>query len=222
MNNRAKQIIKPMMSKIIPRSIAIVHAMTLLGRSRRINVPRFGEYFRISSLELVSYEIYRRGILGAVAELGVFRGDFAKHINQAFPDRKLYLFDTFEGFNEKDKNTEVINDFSSADQDFSSTSVDLVLSKMKHPKNCIVKQGYFPESSKGLNETFAFVSIDVDLFEPTYAGLVYFYQKLSGGAQYLYMITIMCIIEVLRKRCGNFVENKISSFFRSLIMVVVQ
>lgn len=35
---------------------------------------------------------------GCVAEAGVFQGNFAKVINANFPDRKLYLFDTFEGF----------------------------------------------------------------------------------------------------------------------------
>ena len=42
-----------------------------------------------------------------MAELGVYRGEFAKEINKVFPDRTLYLFDTFEGFAEQDCDTEV-------------------------------------------------------------------------------------------------------------------
>ena len=40
----------------------------------------------------------QRGVPGALAELGTYRGDFAWQLNDRFPDRKLYLFDTFEGF----------------------------------------------------------------------------------------------------------------------------
>lgn len=46
--------------------------------------------------------IYEKNINGNVAECGVFKGDSAKFINKFFPDRKLYLFDTFEGFDDKD------------------------------------------------------------------------------------------------------------------------
>lgn len=38
-------------------------------------------------------------IEGEMAEAGVRDGAFAKYINKYFPEKKLYLFDTFEGFN---------------------------------------------------------------------------------------------------------------------------
>ncbi|MCL2712186.1 MAG: TylF/MycF family methyltransferase [Methanomassiliicoccaceae archaeon] len=139
------------------------------------------DYVRVSSLELVAEEIYDKAIDGAVAELGVYRGDFAKIINEAFPDRKLYLFDTFEGFDDRDTNIEKEKKFSEGDQDFSDTNIELVLSKMKHPENCIVKKGYFPDTAKDVNESFVFVSIDADLYEPIYNGLVYFYKNMEGG-----------------------------------------
>lgn len=34
----------------------------------------------------------------SVAETGVFQGEFAKWINQYFPNCVLHLFDTFQGF----------------------------------------------------------------------------------------------------------------------------
>jgi hypothetical protein len=40
--------------------------------------------------------------IGSVAECGVFRGHFASHLNVCFSGRKLYLFDTFEGFHTRD------------------------------------------------------------------------------------------------------------------------
>ena len=46
---------------------------------------------------------------------------------------------------------------------------------MKNRENCIIKEGYFPETTIGIEEIFSFVSIDVDLYEPMYAGLQFFY-----------------------------------------------
>lgn len=140
-----------------------------------------GDYVRYSSLELVAQEINEKSIKGNVAELGVFRGEFAQHINEAFPDRKLYLFDTFEGFNNKDLKTENKNKYTKKVDDFSNTGVELVLEKMKHRKNVVIKKGYFPDTATGVNDTFAFVSIDADLYEPIYSGLKFFYPRLAKG-----------------------------------------
>jgi O-methyltransferase len=139
------------------------------------------DYIRGSSLELIANEIYDKKIQGNVAELGVYRGDFAKFINRAFPDRKLYLFDTFEGFDKRDVETELKNKFSTGEQDFSETSVELVLNKMENRQNCIIKKGFFPETAEGVNDTFSFVSIDVDLYEPMNKGLHFFYESLNNG-----------------------------------------
>jgi O-methyltransferase len=57
-----------------------------------------GDYVRLKTLSLAAAEIYAGGVPGAAAELGVYRGEFAAEINRLFPDRKLYLFDTFGGF----------------------------------------------------------------------------------------------------------------------------
>lgn len=45
------------------------------------------DYVCIRAFELAVGKIYAGEVPGAVAELGVFRGDFAKYINEAFPDR---------------------------------------------------------------------------------------------------------------------------------------
>ena len=138
---------------------------------------------RTDMLELVAYEINLKKINGHTAELGVYRGDFAKHINYLFPDRKLYLFDTFEGFDKRDISNELENNLSSGSQDFSDTNIDIALSKMTHPSNCIVKKGFFPETVRDLdsNILYAFVSIDTDLYSPILSGLEYFYPRLSTG-----------------------------------------
>ncbi|MDR2394465.1 MAG: TylF/MycF family methyltransferase [Treponema sp.] len=96
------------------------------------------EYIRASSLELIAHEIYDKNIQGSVTELGVYRGQFARIINIAFPDRKLFLFDTFEGFDKRDVKIELENNYSTGAQDFSETTVALVLSRMDYKQNCII------------------------------------------------------------------------------------
>lgn len=127
------------------RDVALTRTMIHLGRKRRIDVYSEGGYIRLSSLELVSHEIYENNVPGCVAELGVYRGRFAKKINAAFPDRKLYLFDTFEGFDKRDVSLERTNKYSTASVDLTDTSIDIVLRQMPYKDKCILKKGFFPK-----------------------------------------------------------------------------
>lgn len=124
------------------------------------------------------------GVPGALAELGTYRGDFAWQLNERFPDRKLYLFDTFSGFDERDIRVEQTHGGSRAVAwDFSDTRAKDVAARMPWEDQVIIRKGFFPETAEGLQETFCLVSIDVDLYAPTLAGLDYFWPRLaSGGA----------------------------------------
>lgn len=119
---------------------------------------------------------------GAVAELGVYRGDFARYINGAFANKKLYLFDTFEGFASEGISKDGAMARSLGERHFSNTSVELVLSKMPYPQQCIIQKGYFPQSTVGLTEEqFCFVNLDCDLYEPILAGLRFFMPRMVSG-----------------------------------------
>lgn len=131
--------------------------------------------------ECLQREIYVNGVQGAIAEAGVYKGETAKRINYLFPDRKLYLFDTFEGFDTRDLYEENINNRYNMKVDFSDTTVEEVMSYMLFPRNCIVKKGRFPESAEGIEERFAFVRLDMDLYEPIKAGLEFFYPRMAKG-----------------------------------------
>jgi O-methyltransferase len=176
---RIKEIIQTV---LISRGMVLTMTMRYLKRKRAISLPKYaGDYVRNSSLELVAHEISSKNISGSVAELGVYQGDFAKIINELFPDRKLYLFDTFEGFDRHDVSVDHAQAYSSGKQDFSQTSIELILKKMRRPDKCVIKKGRFPESAGGVDDTFAFVSIDADLYAPIYEGLKFFYPRLSRG-----------------------------------------
>ncbi|AUD03012.1 TylF/MycF/NovP-related O-methyltransferase [Spirosoma pollinicola] len=157
--------------------------MTWMERKPRFLISDRMDYVRLSSLDLCASEIYDKQIAGNVAELGVFRGDFAEKISLAFPDRKLYLFDTFEGFDKRDIAVDNLKSYSAGDEDFSKTSVNIVLKNLPYPQNCLIRKGFFPESvqPEDTHETFAFVSIDTDLYQPIFEGLEFFYPRLSRG-----------------------------------------
>ncbi len=140
------------------------------------------DFCRIMSVQLAAQRIVEKNIAGAVAELGVYRGELAAILNRLFAGRTLYLFDTFEGFSTNDLyDGQEKKHSQAAVGDFKNTSIDMVLSRMPEPDRIVIKKGYFPETAEDLEETFAFVSLDVDLYKPTVAGLHYFYPRLAKG-----------------------------------------
>lgn len=142
---------------------------------------------RAATMRLLAEQILEKEIPGAVAELGVFRGDFAALINAAFPDRVLHLFDTFEGFPEEDVAIEQAQGLSRAKVgDFSETAQAIVEERLPHPEKAVFHKGYFPNTFRPcMEERFAFVSVDADLYAPTAAALPLFWAQLSPGGALL-------------------------------------
>lgn len=140
------------------------------------------DYVREQTLSLLAEEIIRKKVKGDVAELGVYKGEFSKKINRLFPDRTLYLFDTFEGFGGNDikQDTTLLAENTELSK-FKDTTEKSVLDSMLYPEKCIVKKGYFPETFDLHETTFAFVSIDVDLYQPIRTGLEIFYPLVEKG-----------------------------------------
>jgi O-methyltransferase len=150
------------------------------------------DYVRFRALELVADEIYAGKVPGNVAEAGVAHGDFAQIINYKFPDRTLYLFDTFEGFDPEEKKHEIEQGYSTGaffdrTGDFRDVEgPDFVLKRLPHPEKAVIRKGLFPKTAEGLEDRFAFVSLDMDLYLPILNGLKYFYPRLSDRG-YLFL-----------------------------------
>jgi O-methyltransferase len=138
---------------------------------------------RVATMRLLAERINKNRVEGDAAELGVFKGQFARHINEAFRERKMYLFDTFEGFDEKDVAVESENGFSRAETgDFSDTCMEEVLSSMPFREQVTAYKGYFPDTfGPCLDKKFCFVSLDPDLYEPVKSGLELFWPRMSPG-----------------------------------------
>lgn len=153
--------------------------------SDKINTQRFLNSTEIA-VRIRALECFKRiceefSIHGSVAEVGVYQGGFARHINRLFPNEKLYLYDTFQGFDERDIELETNKDVVNPYRHYSKTGKDYILSKMIAPQNVIICKGYFPDTAIINDENYAFVSLDADLYEPTLAGLKFFYPKLTRG-----------------------------------------
>lgn len=157
----------------------------LMGK-QKYNSPVYEkDYFRYRTFEFAAREILKNEIFGEVAELGVFRGTFSSMINEVFKEKKLYLFDTFEGFESEEALDEIL--MGRCDENFVSvhknTSAERMLGNLPYPKKCVVCKGVFPDSitEEAAKERFSFVSIDVDFEESTYQGLKFFYPRLTEG-----------------------------------------
>jgi len=148
------------------------------------------DYTRYRTFELMANEIINRKVEGAVAELGVFQGVFSKLVNGKFKDKKMYLFDTFESFDVGEFQDELNKGRCESDfrEAFLNTSVSMVMDKMLYPDQIEVRKGFFPDSLNGMKEeTYCFVSIDVDFEKSILEGLRYFYPRLNeGGAIFLH------------------------------------
>ena len=138
-----------------------------------------GDYVRVRTLELLCAQL--REVPGAAAELGVYRGSFARCINALLPERRLYLFDTFEGFDPAEAQGQG-GGFVEAHR---NTSIERVLRLLPHPERAVIRPGLFPASAEGLEDRFALVSLDVDLEESTLAGLRWFLPRMQEGGYLL-------------------------------------
>ena len=147
-----------LISKILnAKDIYLTKSLSYFNKSHRSLEPNM-DYVRTSTLELCAHEIKLKNLEGNIAEVGVYKGNFAQKLNLLFPDKILYLFDTFEGFDSKDIALDKSKNFSTGEQDFSDTSAETVLNKMPFKDKCIVKKGFFPETAIGLEYSFCFVS----------------------------------------------------------------
>ena len=165
-----------LMEKLLPKH-RIVPTPAQLAGSALPEQDLGNDYVRLATLELLCRRL--ADVPGAAAELGVYRGFFARCINQLLPERKIYLFDSFEGFAEEACATDT---FQAA---HANTTIEKVLAILPYPEKVILKPGFFPESLGGLEEQFCLVSLDVDFYQTTLEGLRYFWPRIAEGGYLL-------------------------------------
>jgi hypothetical protein len=146
-----------------------------------------GDRARYYALILNVKQIIEDGIPGHFAELGVYLGNTSAILAHfaARTERKMYLFDTFRGFDK--------SDLTGIDADKAVLYDDATLAKVRalvgHESHCRYIVGTFPGSitPEANSANYAFVSLDADLYKPMRDGLAFFYDRLSpGGAIFVH------------------------------------
>jgi O-methyltransferase len=129
------------------------------------------DYFRHATLGLSVQRVEDERVPGAFAEVGVYRGETSAFVHSLAPRRRLYLFDTFSGF-----------DPATGDERFRDTSLEAVRRRVGNSGEVVTRAGYVPDSFDGLEgERFAWVLLDLDHHAPTVASLEFFYPRLAPG-----------------------------------------
>jgi hypothetical protein len=141
-----------------------------------------GDAARFIALILNLRQIQEEAIEGDFAELGVWKGNSASILAHfaAESKRRLFLFDTFSGFDERD----LVGHDQSRPLDFANTSLEYVRGTVGHPEITTYLKGYFPDTiSEEVRRTqFALVHLDCDLYEPMKAALEFFHARMPRGA----------------------------------------
>jgi O-methyltransferase len=121
---------------------------------------------------------------GDFAECGVYKGGTAMLsartlLDAGAPDRPLHLFDTFHGMPEE----AAFDSGGHEPGDFGDTSLPAVRSRLAEFSNVRFHPGLIPATlSEVTDRTFAFVYLDLDLYQPTLEALRFFYPRMVTGA----------------------------------------
>jgi O-methyltransferase len=134
---------------------------------------------------LISFARYATHLQGHFAECGVYNGGTALLLARILDGnkRKLYLFDSFKGLpkvnQEKDQ---------WFDEGEFSASVESVRQLLNPFTSFIdIREGWIPETFAGLDSNkYAFVHLDVDLYQSTLDCCKYFYPRLVPGGVLLF------------------------------------
>lgn len=127
---------------------------------------------RLAKLKQYALEVSH--LDGDVAEVGVWKGGSAKWLCHLFPERKVYLFDTFTGM----PAPEAIDGHRQGD--FGDTSLVSVRNYLRDCPNAVIVPGVFPHTLPELGP-LVLVHVDCDLHSSTQAAINRLWPLLPSG-----------------------------------------
>ena len=138
--------------------------------------------------ELIQNHVFRNKIPGHFAECGCFRGHSSYTIasllkQQDFQDT-FWIFDSFEGISEKSPIDKKGEGARVPQKDYLKAPLEHLEQVLKPFPFVSIHKGWIPEvfeTAPVATEKFAFLHVDVDLYEPTKGCLDYFFSRLSPG-----------------------------------------
>ncbi|NNE24758.1 MAG: hypothetical protein HKN11_19340 [Rhizobiales bacterium] len=148
------------------------------------------KYLRQAGFYNCAKDVLERNVAGDFAECGSYRGQSAYVIAammvRAGQHRPLHLFDSFEGLSEflPQDNAELERSKAQTDkmrQRFMS-SASAVAQNLKPFPFIEMHVGWIPDRFENVaTKSFAFVHIDVDLYQPTLDSLDFFIPRMNAG-----------------------------------------
>jgi O-methyltransferase len=130
---------------------------------------------------LLNFARHSRNLDGDFVECGVFRGGTALLLAGVLKDtgKKLHLFDSFKGLPKGNPQ----HDNYWQEGSFCNESLESVQKLLKEYQSFITfHPGWIPDTFAALPEKrYAFVSVDVDLYQPALDCCAYFYPRLTPG-----------------------------------------
>lgn len=132
---------------------------------------------------LYSLALQALNVEGLFFECGVYKGGTAILLSKLLAgkasgkDKRLHLFDNFEGLPEADPSRDRLKK-----GDFSDTSLEAVRSRMPEPRLVEFHKGFIPDTFSGLEDVkIAFAHIDVDLYRSVADCCAFIYPRLRPG-----------------------------------------
>lgn len=110
---------------------------------------------------------------GDVIECGIFQGVtsilMAKLMDIRQSDKKLFLFDSFQGLPEPDRQVDASLNFKKGGWAANRNEVEALLAKHNVLQRCVIHEGWFSETLPALDEgqKFCFAYLDADLYSST-------------------------------------------------------
>ncbi|MCE9638985.1 MAG: TylF/MycF family methyltransferase [Betaproteobacteria bacterium] len=176
----------------------LIPLFTQCAAETRTGVPPWRAFARMqSAAHLARYFLYSLSLPGARAECGVFLGlsalfvcrTVASHLG-AYTGSDFHLIDSFAGFPKSQsedffplglERSTVVKGPAFGEGD-GAAPLDQVRPRFRDYPDITFHRGFIPEVFSELPDTqWAFVHVDVDLYDPTLACLEYFYPRLVKG-----------------------------------------
>ena len=152
---------------------------------------------RLELLGLLARQVHL--MPGAAAEIGVYRGGSAAELSRMMPGRPLHLFDTFAGLPKPGP-----DDGPGCTAGKFGASAKQVLERVP---DGIIHQGRLHATSRVPQIPYAFVHIDVDLYDSTLATLMLFYPLVLPGG--------IIVVDDYGSKCTPGATRAVDTFMRN-------
>jgi O-methyltransferase len=181
-------------------------AAGFVRRTPKYTYDRVRFYFLCLAVDLIVLD----KLAGDMAELGVDKANSASVLARAAGrlGKQIYLFDTFEGFSERD----LVGNEVKHRGGYADTS--LTQAKENVPGDHVhFMVGYFPETAVDVpnDAQFCLVHLDCDLYKPFRAALDYFWPRLVPGGFLIMHDYTSLYWEGVEKAVEEFFADKVES-----------